>query len=102
MKARRGTGFGYRHLSANKVRFGGARRDTPRGWLTPLEISQGYAILFEVAAENSVGADRAIDVPAARFSTSGRVAQLAEHSALNRQVEGSIPSASTILMSCGS
>jgi hypothetical protein len=26
----------------------------------------------------------------------GRVAQLAEHSALNRQVEGSIPSASTI------
>ena len=27
----------------------------------------------------------------------GRVAQLAEHSALNRQVEGSIPSASTIL-----
>jgi hypothetical protein len=25
----------------------------------------------------------------------GRVAQLAEHSALNRQVEGSIPSAST-------
>ena len=27
----------------------------------------------------------------------GRVAQLAEHSTLNRQVEGSIPSASTIL-----
>ncbi len=30
------------------------------------------------------------------FTPSGRVAQLAEHSALNRQVEGSIPSASTI------
>ena len=30
------------------------------------------------------------------FRDSGRVAQLAEHSALNRQVEGSIPSASTI------
>jgi hypothetical protein len=29
------------------------------------------------------------------FSQAGRVAQLAEHSALNRQVEGSIPSAST-------
>jgi hypothetical protein len=28
----------------------------------------------------------------------GRVAQLAEHSTLNRQVEGSIPSASTILV----
>ncbi len=35
-------------------------------------------------------------VPAAWFPFSGRVAQLAEHSALNRQVEGSIPSASTI------
>ena len=34
---------------------------------------------------------------ALRFSNLGRVAQLAEHSALNRQVEGSIPSASTIL-----
>lgn len=33
---------------------------------------------------------------AARFFHPGRVAQLAEHSALNRQVEGSIPSASTI------
>ena len=32
----------------------------------------------------------------ARSSDYGRVAQLAEHSALNRQVEGSIPSASTI------
>jgi hypothetical protein len=35
-------------------------------------------------------------LPASRFlSIPGRVAQLAEHSALNRQVEGSIPSAST-------
>jgi hypothetical protein len=31
-----------------------------------------------------------------RGKTQGRVAQLAEHSALNRQVEGSIPSAPTI------
>src|SRR5947208_10617215 len=30
-------------------------------------------------------------------NTLGRVAQLAEHSTLNRQVEGSIPSASTIV-----
>lgn len=30
------------------------------------------------------------------FAPFGRVAQLAEHSTLNRQVEGSIPSASTI------
>ena len=37
-------------------------------------------------------------VPSRRdFSQTGRVAQLAEHSALNRQVEGSIPSASTIM-----
>ncbi len=33
---------------------------------------------------------------APRSQTQGRVAQLAEHSALNRQVEGSIPSAPTI------
>ena len=32
----------------------------------------------------------------AAFKPSGRVAQLAEHSALNRQVVGSIPTASTI------
>ena len=36
--------------------------------------------------------------PAPRSSTQGRVAQLAEHSALNRQVEGSIPSAPTIYL----
>jgi hypothetical protein len=36
-------------------------------------------------------------IPAAqRFKPIGRVAQLAEHSALNRQVVGSIPTASTI------
>ena len=35
-------------------------------------------------------------VPPKGFQHDGRVAQLAEHSALNRQVEGSIPSASTI------
>ena len=34
-------------------------------------------------------------------SKNGRVAQLAEHSALNRQVEGSIPSASTIPIQLG-
>ena len=35
--------------------------------------------------------------PALRLiKSSGRVAQLAEHSALNRQVVGSIPTASTI------
>ncbi len=36
------------------------------------------------------------NVAAARSPFQGRVAQLAEHSTLNRQVEGSIPSASTI------
>jgi hypothetical protein len=36
--------------------------------------------------------------PHGACNTSGRVAQLAEHSALNRQVEGSIPSASTKLI----
>ena len=38
---------------------------------------------------------------AAFLNPSGRVAQLAEHSALNRQVEGSIPSASTSLRPVG-
>ncbi len=45
----------------------------------------------------------AADFPAAggfpRAVFRGRVAQLAEHSTLNRQVEGSIPSASTMLSS---
>ena len=37
-----------------------------------------------------------LTAPARPVSHCGRVAQLAEHSTLNRQVEGSIPSASTI------
>ena len=44
----------------------------------------------------SLSAQIARKFPSQRdFSKNGRVAQLAEHSALNRQVEGSIPSAST-------
>ena len=37
-----------------------------------------------------------VRIPAAQRFHFGRVAQLAEHSALNRQVVGSIPTASTI------
>src|SRR5882757_6974871 len=39
--------------------------------------------------------------PEMGLSGCGRVAQLAEHSTLNRQVEGSIPSASTIQLTLG-
>jgi hypothetical protein len=51
---------------------------------------QKYGLIF------SSRTNRAQIPPQRDFSQLGRVAQLAEHSALNRQVEGSIPSASTI------
>jgi hypothetical protein len=51
-------------------------------------IFQGTAGIFTAALSRA-------RQPQARLFISGRVAQLAEHSALNRQVVGSIPTAST-------
>src|SRR6516225_3050474 len=69
-----------------------ARTHVPR----PLEISSPLCYSLQGGGSKSVRLGRENEVPAARLSETGRVAQLAEHSALNRQVEGSIPSASTI------
>ena len=56
------------------------------------------AVLYFLRVSDDFLADqrRAIFPLQGVLTPSGRVAQLAEHSALNRQVEGSIPSASTI------
>jgi hypothetical protein len=57
----------------------------------------GLCYIFEGAGSIFSRSNRAQILALHGFSIKpGRVAQLAEHSALNRQVEGSIPSASTI------
>ena len=55
---------------------------------------RGYAIFSRCEKVLRAGIPALVPF-AAPLEKSGRVAQLAEHSALNRQVEGSIPSAST-------
>ena len=54
-----------------------------------------YGIFFKVREEFFRSAHAAQDRLRRGFFNEGRVAQLAEHSALNRQVVGSIPTAST-------
>ena len=56
-----------------------------------LESRQDYAIFIEWLR----GFVRARQAPRQAIHPQGRVAQLEEHSALNRQVVGSIPTAST-------
>ena len=63
---------------------------------SPLEIVSTVCYSLQGGSSSKLFASIVPAVPAARSSDHGRVAQLAEHSALNRQVEGSIPSASTI------
>ena len=60
--------------------------------------SRVCAIFFKGRAGNLCPAQavRKLSPPHGSFRSPGRVAQLAEHSALNRQVVGSIPTASTI------
>ena len=54
-------------------------------------IFQGLIEIIEAFGRDCFGENP----PAIRIFQHGRVAQLAEHSALNRQVVGSIPTAST-------
>ena len=53
-------------------------------------------LYFDLAIEKFIATLCPVAAAQIPFHPRGRVAQLAEHSALNRQVEGSIPSASTI------
>ncbi len=62
----------------------------------PLEIASALCYSLQGGSSSKLLPRSCAALPAARSSDHGRVAQLAEHSALNRQVEGSIPSASTI------
>jgi hypothetical protein len=67
-----------------------------QGRAAPLELHTQYAIFFKVRESFSSRRNRLERIPPCGFiKPSGRVAQLAEHSALNRQVVGSIPTAST-------
>jgi hypothetical protein len=62
-----------------------------------LEINPPLCYIFQVTAAKICLLKLWLTLHATAEPFSGRVAQLAEHSALNRQVVGSIPTASTKL-----
>jgi hypothetical protein len=68
--------------------------------LRPLESTLTLCYIFEGSSEIFRRSTLCINPRRTALEPNGRVAQLAEHSALNRQVVGSIPTASTIFRQC--